>query len=323
MYLLELGGEDDEFAAAEARAAATDVTITAPGLATARSLVPDRVRTLAFTQCASVELGRATGGIDTAVALLDDASLDRSGTVAVRARDVRGTTTVDTQAAERALGAVLVERGFSVDLETPDHVLRAVFSDDLVGLGWEVAVSVRDYGPRRPTNRPFFQPGGMSPLLARALLNLALPTDPDRATVVDPMCGTGGLLIEAGLIGATAIGVDAQRRMVAGARRNLATYLDDGFAILQGDATTPPLRSGLADAVVMDVPYGRQSKIASHDQSDLVTGALAAAREVGSRAAVVTATAVTDAIDDTGWTLQDRFERRVHRSLVRHIHVLS
>jgi len=323
VYLLELGGEDDAFAAAEARAAATDVTILAPGLATATTLDPARVETLAFTRRASTAVGTATGGPAAATALLESTPLDRSGAVAVRARDVRGTADIDTQAVQRQLGAILVDRGFTVDLEAPDHELRALFSEDTVAMGWLVAESVRDYGSRRPTDRPFFQPGGMSPLLARALVNLALPAAPTDAVLVDPMCGTGGTLIEAGLVGARPVGVDAQPRMVRGTRQNLSRYLGDGATVLCGDAARLPLRDDCAAAVVADVPYGRQSKLARHDHATLVDGVLAEAHRLAPRAVVVADHALTDQLASTGWALADRFDRRVHRSLVRHVHVLT
>ncbi|WP_136717067.1 THUMP domain-containing protein [Halorientalis salina] len=330
MYLLELGGEDDAFAAREAASAATDVSVVAPGLATARG-VTERVRGLAYTHRASELLGRTDPDVASARALLDAATIERSGSVAVRARDVRGSTDIDTQTAERELGQVLVDRGFTVDLEAPDHVLQAAFASDLCALGWLAVESVRDFGTRQPTDRPFFQPGSMDPLLARALANVA-GARPGRL-IVDPMCGTGGVLAEAGLVGADVLGLDAQTKMARGAARNLSHLLDgstpDGlpepgrYHTAQGDATALPLPADGADAVVFDAPYGRQSKIANRDLDSLVAGALAEARRVAPRAVVVADRSWADAASDAGWTVTDRFERRVHRSLTRYVLVLE
>ncbi|MFD1586088.1 methyltransferase domain-containing protein [Halorientalis brevis] len=334
MYLLELAGEDDAFAAREAASAATDVSVVAPGLATARG-ISERVRGLAYTHRASDLLGQTEPDVESARALLDATSFDRTGSVAVRARDVRGLTGIDTQTVERELGQVLVDRGFAVDLDEPDHVLQAVFSraDDggTCALGWLAVESVRDFGTRQPTDRPFFQPGSMDPLLARALANVA-GARPGRL-VVDPMCGTGGVLAEAGLVGADVLGVDAQTKMAHGARENLAHLLggepheglpDPGsFDTMQGDATALPLPDDGVDAVVFDAPYGRQSKIANRDLDALVAGALAEARRVAPRAVVVADRSWAEAARDAGWTITDRFERRVHRSLTRHVLVLT
>ncbi|WP_135853852.1 methyltransferase domain-containing protein [Halorussus salinus] len=326
MYALELGGEDDRFAAAEAASAATGVEVVAPGLATATAIT-DRVETLAYTHRASELVGRTDAGVASARALLDAAGIDREGTVAVRARDVRETAEIDTQSAERVLGGVLTDRGFAVDLNDPDHELRALFADDTCLLGWLETESIRDFGTRKPTDRPFFQPGGMDPLLARALVNLA-GARPD-ATVLDPMCGTGGVLIEAGLVGASLLGADAQRKMARGAAENLRhCFAADeratgDWATLQGDATHLPLADDSVDAVVFDAPYGRQSKIANLDLDDLVAGALAEARRVASRAVVVGDRSWAEEARAVGWTVEDEFDRRVHRSLVRHIVVLA
>ncbi|NHN46025.1 methyltransferase domain-containing protein [Halostella sp. JP-L12] len=350
MYVLELGGEDDAFAAREAASAATGVSVVGPGLATASALAPDRVRTLAYTHRACEVLGRSDASVAGARALLSASSLDRDGTVAVRARDVRGSSGVDTQAVERELGGVLVDRGFDVDLDDPDHELRALFARgepsgdadaeaaDVCYLGWLTAESVRDYGDRTPTNRPFFQPGSMDPLLARALANVA-GAAPGR-TVLDPMCGTGGVLIEAGLVGARVLGNDAQRRMVRGSRENLRAFLGDGaeFGIVRGDATRLPFPDGSVDAderssssprswtvdgVVFDAPYGRQSKIATHDLDDLVAGALSEARRLAPRTVMVADRSWAGVARDAGWEIESSFERRVHRSLTRHVLVLE
>ena len=338
MYVLELAGQDDPFAIREARSAASGVTALAPGLATARGIT-DRVERLAFTHRASDLLGTCEPTVADATATLDVATVDRTGSVAVRAVDVRSTTGVDTQQAERELGAVLVDRGFTVDLDDPDHELRALFSvgqqhvtdasevaddaDGVCALGWAAAASVRGYDERAPMDRPFAQPGSMDPMEARALVNVAGARE-DRL-LVDPMCGTGGVLIEGGLVGADVLGTDAQAKMVRGARENLDAYLDpdsDEYALGLADATSLPIRDDAADAVVFDAPYGRQSKIEG-ELDAVVSGALAEANRIAPRAVVVADRSWETAAREAGWTVESRFERRVHRSLVRHVHILE
>ncbi|MFC4439820.1 MULTISPECIES: methyltransferase domain-containing protein [Natrialbaceae] len=359
MYLLELGGEDDAFAAREAASAAADVRRIAPGLAVANAVVPDRVRGLAYTHCASDLLGRTDADLAGACKLLEAASLDPEGTVAVRATDVHGSSGVETDRAERELGQVLVDRGFEVDLEDPDRVLRASFSAgelerdadgrgdpfstaegdvsrgeeiSVCALGWLAAESVRDFGTRAPTDKPFFQPGSMDPLLARAVANIAGARP--GATVLDPMCGTGGVLVEAGLVGADVLGADAQAKMVEGARTNLAHFLErnepsptgvsrGSWHVGRGDATRLPFADDAVDAVVFDAPYGRQSKIDTHRLEDLVSGALSEARRVASRAVVVADRSWAPEAREAGWELEAAFERRVHRSLTRYVLVLE
>ena len=320
MFVLELGGADDDFAAAEARAAATDVRVAAPGIGLASDVDHERVRGLAYTHRAGEHVATTDASVDAAVDALREADVAREGTVAVRARNVRNTTDVDTQQAERDLGGVLVDAGFDVDLDDPDHELRALFSNGSCFLAWLAAESVRDFGERKPTDRPFFQPGSMDPLLARALCNLARVQPGD--VVLDPMCGTGGVLIEAGLLGARPVGTDAQQKMVVGARQNLAASIPE-FDVARADATRLPLRDGTADAVIFDAPYGRQSKVETHDLAALVAGALAEARRVTDRCVLVADRDWRPAARDAGWTVAERFERRVHRSLTRYVLVLD
>ena len=330
MYCLELAGDEDAFAMCEAETASSALDCVAPGLATARGIIPQRVRTLAYTHRASELIASCEPTITAAELAVEAATFDRTGSVAVRARDVRSQTGVSTQDAERRLGSILGDRGFTVDLDEPDHELRVLFSKgDVAGdqreaclIGWLAVESTRDFGERRPTDRPFFQPGSMDPLDARALVNIAGAKP--GARIVDPMCGTGGVLLEAGLVGSQVVGVDAQPKMVRGSRQNLTALLDNADAeIIHGDATALPLRDSCADGVVFDAPYGRQSKIARHELVHLVGGALREARRIADRAVVVADRSWEDEAREAGWTVDQRFERRVHGTLVRHVHVLS
>ena len=322
MYVLELAGDHDEFAAFEAQTKASAVSMLAPGLASARGIT-DEVRQLAFTHRASELIGRSEPTVEDARAVLEAANLDRTGTVAVRAVDVRGTTGVDTQAVERELGDVLVGREFEVDLDDPDHELRALFSADertqVCTLGWLAAETERGFSRRKPGERPFFQPGGMDPMLARALVNMASATA--GSTILDPMCGTGGILLEAGLVGAQVVGLDAQRKMVQGTRENLDAFLTGGWEVVRGDASALPLADDSVDGVVFDTPYGRQSKITG-ELDELVTETLSEARRVAPRCVVVGDRPWEVQATEAGWTVEATFERRVHRSLDRYILVL-
>ncbi len=340
VYWLELSGEEDAFAAHEAASAAAGVELLAPGIARAGAAGP-AVERLAYTRAAHEAIGRTEADVDAAVALLEAAGIDREGTVAVRARDVRGSSGVSTSDAERALGQVLVDRGFEVDLDAPDHTLRALFAagrrpdhdavagadgeeSSVAALGWVAREGRRDFAPK-PTDRPFFQPGSMAPADARAYANLA-GAAPGRR-FLDPMCGTGGLAVEAGLVGAEAVGTDAQAKMVRGTRRNLREYVggsdDPAWHVARGDATALPLRDDAVDGVAFDAPYGRQSKIATHDLADLVAGALAETARVAPQAVLVADRDWRSEARGAGWRVDATFERRVHRSLTRHVLTLT
>src|SRR3990170_4415126 len=65
----------------------------------------------------------------------------------------------------------------------------------------------------------FEQPISLPPRFARALVNLSRV--PDGGVLLDPFCGTGGILLEAGLVGARLVGGDVRADMVEGCRRTL------------------------------------------------------------------------------------------------------
>ena len=339
VYWLELAGEADAFAAAEAATAATPVELLAPGVASARS-AGDGVDRLAYTRAVHEAIARTDSDVASAVAALQAAPIDRTGSVAVRARNVRNTAAVSTSEAEHALGAVLVARGFDVDLDAPDHVLRALFAEgsrpthgavdgadgetvSVCALGWVDREPPRAFAPK-PTDRPFFQPGSMSPADARAYVNLA-GAAPSH-TLLDPMCGTGGLPLEVGLTGGEVVACDAQSKMVRGTRENLQASLPDSpsnWHVARGDATALPLEDDAVDGVVFDAPYGRQSKVARHELADLVGGALSEAVRVAPRAVLVADRDWRGPAREAGWRVDAAFERRVHRSLTRHVLVLT
>ncbi len=355
MYWLEFAGEDDVLAALEASYATDALQVLAPGVATAADITPERVAALAFTRAAGPVLGQTTGTLKAAKECLRSTPLassqpDVPQTVAVRARDIRATANVDTQAVERELGAILVDRGFRVDLDTPDRQLRVLFAagdpardaaasppaqfdpvtagqvsitaeSSVCLLGWTTVAPDRQFGHRAPTDRPFFRPGSMDPLLARACVMMAGAGPTTR--LLDPMCGTGGTLLEGALVGASVLGVDADRDMIHGARDNLQAYLDTQYELCRGDATALPVATNGIDSFVVDVPYGRQSAITAPDRQTLVGDALSELHRVASRGVLVGDRRWIDAALDTGWSIEAIAPRRVHRSLVRYLHVLT
>lgn len=347
VYWLEFAGEDDVLAGAEATVATTGLTLRGAGVAVAEAINPTRIQTLGLTRGVGPVIDIVEASLPAAEAALEAAPLPETGSVAVRARDVRATTGIDTQAVEARLGAVLTAAGHPVDLTAPDHELRVLFAGPEIGrnaaaggpkeplstgfvratardavclLGWRTADGWRQFGDRQPTDRPFFQPGSMAPTLARVCVNLSRIQP--GAWLLDPLCGTGGVLLEAGLIGARPLGSDASAKMVHGSRANTAAYLETVPPIFRGDARRMPLAANSVGAVVADLPYGRQSPLAGESHTQLTREALAEAARVSPRAVFVADRSLIEPAHATGWTVEAVCRRRVHRSLTRYLHVL-
>lgn len=319
MYVLELGGQDDAYAAAEAAVAATDVTVIAPGLALAETITPDRIRGLAYTHRASEVLDIVDPSISEITNTVDESLIDRSGPMAVRARNIRGEASLSTKRIEREIGSILTTKGFAIDLENPTNELHVLITADDCVIGWFVTASIRDYGTRLPTKRPFFQPGTLHPLEARSIVNLA-DAQPDRV-IFDPMCGTGGFLIEAGLLGARTIGMDAQHKMITGTKQNLSHYLPETGLLFQGDVSHLPICTPI-DAIVVDVPYGRQSKITGESTDTILTRLLTESHSLTTKMIMVSDTQIETIAKGHNWTVQRCFHRPVHQSLTRYVHIL-
>ncbi|MEM3341629.1 MAG: DNA methyltransferase [Thermoplasmata archaeon] len=99
-----------------------------------------------------------------------------------------------------------------------------------VAFAWQEAAFFEE---RTCAKRPFSLPISLHPRAARLLINLSGATEDD--IVVDPFCGTGGILLEAAVLGLKSIGADYNNEMIEGTKKNLTHFgiktrsFEDGF----------------------------------------------------------------------------------------------
>jgi tRNA (guanine10-N2)-dimethyltransferase len=129
--------------------------------------------------------------------------------------------------------------------------------------GLTIALENKNFEKRKPQFRPYFSPTSLHPKIARSLVNLARVKTGD--TILDPFCGTGGILIEAALMGMNVIGIDVDEKAVEGCRKNLNFYGLKGD-IKKRDTLTLKL-SKKVDAIVTDLPYGRSSFLCTKEKN--------------------------------------------------------
>lgn len=320
LYLLELKESNHELAVAEADAVG-DMVEEGRGYAVVRE--PRVRRHLGASHRVSRYLGKSGATVDAAVKKASELDVSLGGSFAVRAR-VHGDGISSTEL-ERRVGGVFAESA-PVDLDTPDDVVRLVVSDGSVFFGLCVC-ETEGFDGRAPTQKPFFKPGSMSPVLARTLSNIA--GGYDGATLLDPTCGTGGVLVESALAGGRVVGCDASYEMVEGARTNLREFCEDADgSLFVADARSLPLSDGSVECAVTDLPYGRASHVEGESPGTLARGVLGELRRVvrsGGKGRVV---AVSDgwldeAAREAGFDVVGCVEDRVHRSLTRRIVVLD
>jgi tRNA (guanine10-N2)-dimethyltransferase len=139
-------------------------------------------------------------------------------------------------------------------------------------------------------------------------------------TLLDPFCGTGGVVLEAAEIGLRPIGSDRDRRMVAGTRTALrARGADGGLAV--ADAGRLPFRHGTVHGIATDPPYGRASSTKGETIRGLYERAFRAFADLlprGGHAAVVLPDPSMIDLASNAFDLVESHALRVHRSLARH-----
>lgn len=217
----------------------------------------------------------------------------------------------------------LLGRGRRVDLEQPDNEVRVVLGPSSAYLTLlRARVDRSAYEARRVALRPFVQPISLHPRLARALVNLT--GVPPGQALADPFCGTGGILLEAGLVGARPLGLDIRREAVEGTGRTLEAFGVQGHLRVGDVAELPSWARGLT-AVATDPPYGRSTTTRGEPLASLYRrafGAIAEALAPEGRAALVVPDLAYVELAAGRLQLLESYALRVHRSLTRHFCLL-
>jgi tRNA (guanine10-N2)-dimethyltransferase len=314
--LFELSGEHSELPYAELECVGT-VLDRRQQVAVAECPDPEATERLALTHAVMEYLGECEASKEAFSALLKELSIRTERPFAGRVKKIHGTALKEPQLGlERLIGSMIEG---PVSLSSPQEEYRAICSEDRCYFGRCIKKIDRGlFEHRNPMRRAFFHPGVMMPIMARALVNLTLVGKEEL--LADPFCGTGGVLLEAEMIGVRAVGSDFDPAMVIGSRKNLPSA-----DVMLADATSLPFCDCTIDAVATDLPYGQSVRIRGDTFSSLYDGALAEIRRVlkpGRRAVVVTHRDISE-LAGRHFTVLQLHEQRVHKSLTRRIMVLG
>lgn len=318
--MIELSGEHPTLPRAEALAA-----MAAEGVEVRRATFGPRLLRLEAVGPVDRAVGRlglarivceelASGDLDAIRAFARDADLD-GRSFRVRAHGLG--VDVDPRAVEGPLGADFGRTG-RVDLENPVLDYRVLVGEEFV-LGRVLhRVERSRHEARKVAHRPFSLPISLHPKLARALVNLSRV--PIGGRVLDPFCGTGGVLLEATDMGLRATGMDRVHKMLLGARTSLRE-LSAACDLVVADAGSPPIRRSSMSGIATDPPYGRAASTHGEPIERLYErafDAFAAVLPNGGHAAVVLPNEKAIDIGAARLELLERHDLRVHRSLKRH-----
>jgi tRNA (guanine10-N2)-dimethyltransferase len=234
---------------------------------------------------------------------------------------------INTMRLEGKLGKAILTSApeAKVNLKCPDKTFIGIVTEEKLVFGLKLTeIQSRTFSERRPRKKPFFHPSAMPSKLARCMVNLAHAKA--ESLLLDPFCGTGTSLIEATYIGCHAVGVDAQKRMIMGTRKNLHFFNIAAEGLVLADARQLPLTK--VDCVVTDPPYGRSSSTLKSTTKQLVKEVLASTHGllgVGQRICI--ASPKTLNIKALGVALGYRHVEShfayVHRTLTREIAVFE
>jgi tRNA (guanine10-N2)-dimethyltransferase len=257
-----------------------------------------------------------------------DEFIEEDESFAVRVRKIRGVVPeLRSVELERKVGEQILETGKTtrVNLSNPQKTFFGVLTDNRFIFGLKTAEIIpKPFSERRPRRRPVFHPTAMPAKLARAMVNLAQPRKGDL--ILDPFCGTGGMLVEAGLIGCRVLGFDAKPHMLRGGLKNILHYgiKPEGVAI--ADARYPPVAK--VDCIVTDPPYGRSASTLGTSTRLIVEDFLSAVRDTIPRGRRICMAApktvrIDDAGEEAGFKHIESHFVYVHRSLTREIVVFE
>jgi len=254
-----------------------------------------------------------------------------------------GNGDVDKDKIERNIGGYIQDKcKMPVSLDNATHTIKLVYTNPktvtnefkeerVVGYNKIIITELlieqdkKHFFDNKPHKRPYFHPGSMSPKLALCMVNLAHTKEGD--IVLDPFCGTGGILIEAGALNTTLIASDLERCMYEGTKLNLAHEGFENFKVYWEDVRKLEIDETV-DAVAMDPPYGISTTLGGEDTKKLYTEALIAIeKHLKDDGYICMASPhyidMYEVAEKTPLKILEQHSIRMHKSLTRIITVLA
>ncbi len=201
-----------------------------------------------------------------------------------------------------------------VNLTKPDKKILVIKQKEMI-IAQEEWENTEDFEKRKNQNRPAPHPTSLNPKLARAMINLANP----KKEILDPFCGSGGILIEAGLMGLITTGIDIDKEMIKRAKINTKHYKVKTKLII-GNAINHNKKT---EAIITDLPYGRNSK--AEELTNLYTKFLKKSRKLTKKLIIAfpSITKNKKIIANSKWKIKQKFKWRLHKNLEKEIYQLE
>lgn len=212
-----------------------------------------------------------------------------------------------------------------VNLTYPEIELRIVVTEHIAYFGIKkIQIDTSHFQKRRGHLRPFLLPITLHPKIARALVNLSCAKKQD--TLLDPFCGTGGILLEAGLLGMHVIGSDVDKKMIDGCKKNLEFYNLKNFSLFCADIGNISKHVCSVDTIVTDFPYARSTTTKGEQLDKLYNRAFMSISQIlkkNGRAVVGFSNENILRIGEKYLTVLTSYQIKSHRSLTRYFIVFK
>ena len=248
--------------------------------------------------------------------------IKKNGSIAIRCKN--RSNTIDSRSIVQTL-ADIYSKERKVSLENPNIEVRGLITDSTTYVGLKLSELNRSqFENRKAQHRPFFSPISLHPKLARVMVNLS--SIKKGETLLDPFCGTGGILIEAGLIGARVIGSDIEDKMVDGCKNNLDFYDLKNYEVLHSDIGNITRHVAKVDAVVTDFPYGKATTTKGEDIRKLYERAfenISCVLKENGRAVIGLSNKNMLPLGEKYFSLVEKHGFRAHSSLTRYFAVFQ
>lgn len=203
-------------------------------------------------------------------------------------------------------------QGYKIDLKKPDTEI-AIIRHKQIHITTKIYENDKTYLQRDPKFREGFHPGACSSKFAKTLINLS---GLQKGTIVDPFCGTGGILIEAAKSGFDVIGYDINYAMLERAKINCKQF--KVTAIIENkDALTVTKK---CDAIITELPFGKTT-VMDRSNNQLVQDFLISAKECTSKVVIAFPSHFNP--KTPGWKKNSVHTKYIHKTLSKKMYVLS
>ncbi|MCX6665876.1 MAG: methyltransferase domain-containing protein [Euryarchaeota archaeon] len=259
---------------------------------------------------------------ETLVKIASQNPIKKQGSIAITYK--KRSQSIDSQSLVQALG-VHYAKERQINLSNPDITIRLLVTDPQIYVGIQLAeIDKKTFEQRKASYRPFFSPISLHPKVARALVNLSQIKKDDM--VLDPFCGTGGIILEAGLLGARVIGSDVEHKMIDGCKKTLEFYNVHNYQVFCSDIGDIKKTIHNVDAVVTDFPYAKATTTKGESIPLLYERAFDTLSQVlkpGGRAVIGMHNEEMSLIGKQYLSFVESHPFRVHRSLTRYFVVFE